>query len=51
MEVEVREKVPTVEIRDINKKGDYFMICFMKPLRRSEWFMMYGVGLRYHIRK
>ena len=40
-----------LKMRELTKKGAYFMSCFVASLRGSEEFMMYAAGLRHHIGK
>ena len=51
MEVVVKSKVSMLEMRDLTKKENYFMICFVASLRGIEDFVMDAVGLRHKIEK
>ena len=51
MEVEVKGNVSMLERRELNKKGSYFMICFVESLRGSEGSVMDAEVLRHHIGK
>ena len=49
--MEVNGEVSMLERRDLNKKGDYSMSCFVVSLRGCVGFMMDASGLRHHIGK
>ena len=51
IELAVKGKVSMLEMRDLTKRGAYFMSYFVATLRGSEGFMMDAAGLRHHIGK